>query len=58
MHILPSAVIACAFSVLANLKPVRYTTVFQLADMRAVLCNVSVIGPPFISLPKTPYKVV
>ena len=44
IHILISAAIACAFSVLVNLNPVRYT-----------LCLYS---PPFINPPKTLYKVV
>ena len=43
IHILITAAIACAFPVLVNLNPVRYT-----------LC---LYDPPFISPPKTPYRV-
>ena len=43
VHILISAAIACAFFVLVNLNSVRHT-----------LC---LYGPPFVSPPKTPYKV-
>ena len=48
IHILISAAIACAFSVLVNLNSVRYTL---------CLYDPPFISPPFISPPKTPYKV-